>query len=605
MVDLISEDEQWGDVRDKINGIAHVNIEQFGARESGSSSINNTAIQSALDAAPETKRWVIEVPSGRSYAFDDVYLTKKNVSLVGGGQLVGGTLNIGVLPYTATQSDINAFSGLPSAMELDAKIRDITFIGSDGDGVPAIRLAYAREVTLDSISTINCDYAVDCFGSNGDNFSQSVARVRISKGQFSRAVTPIRLRKGAGNAAMHFADFTIAQSHMIDRVLSGVSAKMIRNVDIEGIDGLICIGNYMFMSANGDELADKAENIKISIGTNISIGMNQLFEAGTESVLLDRVKTGVVQGNIVAFPGQRVVSPGIRVTGGDNIGDIYSTISLSGNSIEGPSGHGIRIDAGCDYVNVGPNTMVSLGSSSRFYGIGSPLGASAYDVSRDSAMKNTVISKQASAALEIQRSVTITQTGDSQTIEIGDASVVFLNPATQLNVSAFTRFGSAPTNPEDGFVVHCTASGGVKIYAGSAIVLPDGVHRNLVLGDEIAFTVNSDGKLYPKSIAVKDRAISASGTGTGIVLDIGDGKSVIYSPGTATTIAQFTKNALPLEQRGASYDVSMICTTGNATLIHDATKMNCPGAVDLPIPSGGVVQIRNLNGKVYVKPFNF
>ena len=68
---------------------------------------------------------------------------------------------------------------------------------------------------------------------------------------------------------------------------------------------------------------------------------------------------------VIAFPGQRVVSAGIRVTGGDNVGDIYCVGSVHGNTIEGASGHGIAIDAGCDYLSIGPNAMVALGSSSR------------------------------------------------------------------------------------------------------------------------------------------------------------------------------------------------------------------------------------------------
>lgn len=592
--------------RDLIDKLAErVSIEDMGARTTNTAAENDAALAACVARATGTARIVFEVPGGRSYAFNDWYIAKSLVTICGDGELSGGTLHLGVLPYTATQSDITAYGGgLAVAMEMNLRVRGITIRGVKGSGRAGIKIAYGRELEILDVNTFDCDYGIDGYGSNGANFSQSVARVTISRFKAYQALEDIRCLKGTGNAVMHFADFTVSGCRFVDRPTGG-TARTLRNARFEGIDGLTFTGNFCFMSANGDALANKAENVNVSQSTNIIIDANQLFEAGTEAVLLDRCKAFTIGQNIIAFPGQRVVSAGIRITGGDNVGDIYCIGSIGGNTIEGASGDGVKIDSGCDYVTVNPNAMAALGTSSRHYGGGSPLGSGAYAVNRASILGSTRIARQATNALQIARRVTITQTGDNQTIEIYDAKEVLLNPGSQLNVSAFTRYGVVPTDPEDGFVVRSLASGGCKIYSGSTIVLPGVVHRNMTTNDEITFVPGGDSKLYATAIKILDRTRVITTAGSALVIDIEDGVAVSYTPASTSSIAQITRNALPLEQQTISHKVSWLCTNANTTFTHDTTKMNCPGATNLAVPAGGVVEIRNINGKTYVAALNF
>lgn len=580
-----------------------VSIEMFGAAESNTAAQNDAALRDVIASATGTERLIIEIPSDRSYQFNDWFINKALITVDCKGELVGGTVHVGALPWNATQSDINAYpGGLANALTMNIRLRGLTVSGTPGAGRAGIKLAHVREVDIVRAEIVDCDYGIEGVGPNGDNYAHAVGSIRVFDPNIRGAITGIYLHKGTGNAVMHLSDWTIRSGHFTETDTS----RCIRNIDIDGLDGLLLSGNYFFMSSNAEALAGKAENVRIVRSVNLSAMNNQCFESGTEAILIDRCKSWSIAGNVIAFPGQRVVSAGIRVTGGDNVGDIYCVGSVHGNTIEGASGHGIAIDAGCDYLSIGPNAMVALGSSSRHYGGGSPLGSNAYAVSRAAILANTRIAPQASSAKRIERAIDVTTTGSNLVIEIGDAKLVKMNPASQANIAAFTRFGVIPTDPEDWFIFETIASGGVQIFSGTAIKLVDGVHRNLTTDDAILFVPTGDGASWKMAASrIMDRSVAATTAGSNVDLDIKDGAVVLYTPASATTVASFNKNLLPLHQRSASYTIDLVCTNANVTLVHNATTMNCPGGANLVVPSGGIVTIKNRNGKVYVEPWNF
>lgn len=594
-------------------------FEYFGVRQGQSADLNVSRLQIAMDGAPGSKRLSILASPGKQYDFGggDVYLRTKNITLAGNGEILNGTINVGALPPAAVAGDITGYAGggsaLAAAMRLFAEIKDLNFRATLGYTKPGVKLAYARDVSLQGLKAINHSSLVEAVGAASDNFSQTVARVKIDGCHSQSADIPIKLTKGAGNATMHFADWLIVGGYYLDTTGSADTPRTTYNVYAEGCDGLSIVGAYLFQSANGLAFSGKRQNIYVGQSTNIILTGLQLFEAGEEAILIDRCKTFSARSNIIAFPGQRVVSPGVRITGGDNSGGVYCVGTIGGNTFEGPTGDGIRIDAGCDYITVEPNAMAALGSSARFFGAGTPLGSNALAVSRAEARANTQIARQATDAQQIKRSMDVTTTGDNQTIEIGDAKVLYLKSASQLNVTSFTRFGVVPTDPEDSITL-IGVTNATKLYTGTGagrIATLDGVHWNVSTGDVIKLRIGTDSgtgvtRWYPEGVARIGRTKTVTTAGAAVAADIEDAQTVLLSAASTTSVASFTRNGKAMTSMSNQGDGFVVqATNGNTTLTYNATTMVIKNAVDVTLASGNSIKFEAWNGKLFETWRNF
>lgn len=159
-------------------------------------------------------------------------------------------------------------------------------------------------------------------------------------------------------ASLSTADMTITNNE---------GTANISHIDIDSIDGLTEHDNTFTFPAG--ESSVKAQSVKITYGVWLHIHDEKLWESGLEGLLLTQCARYNAHDLMIAWPGVRLESTGIKVTGIPLAGAYYGQGVIHHNKIIEPTGHGIDIGAKEGRTAVDNNYIWKPGSTDRYYGV--------------------------------------------------------------------------------------------------------------------------------------------------------------------------------------------------------------------------------------------
>ena len=304
------------------------------------------AVQNCIAAMPADS--VLWLPGDRVFNIPGgVTLTKQDVTITGGGGLANGPLILNMARGTDIRTDIN----------------HIKFIGS-AFATNAIELISARRVTVTNCVFDQVNVGILRRRDAGQVF-HSVAMVRITNNDFNTVNYALKVEHNADvNSWQYTSDCAFDKNQ--------VNIARVCQIDIDGIDGAHILGNVMFMvgytSSDTSLKASKTNNIRIGQSDWIVIEGNNLFEAGLESILLNKAKHFNISNNHIAWPGQRQPSDAIRLTGNSEPNGV-----ISGNTLSRFTRYGVSVETNLDTatntsVNVFGNTMEWMLNPPSYYG---------------------------------------------------------------------------------------------------------------------------------------------------------------------------------------------------------------------------------------------
>ena len=338
------------------------------------SQLTAAQVQAQVDALSEF--FGILVPFGHTLVLDEPLRIehKKHVRIYGGGT-IQGTVRIGAYIYGDPEPAV------------DIKIKDVAFDSGrlvwengESNGLNAIELHsvtgaqvscvsfrgydtcvfLSNEQLYSGITRHACECLIQGCGTRRDSQPNTMAgRVITYPNYFVRS-------ENNGLNTYRYADISISNNINVH--------NSITNVELWGIDGVTIANNIFFLPGHFDRSQIKKHNVFINAVQWTAITGNKFFEAGLESVRLNKFANISICGNEIAWHGQRVESYGIKVTGGKNLGsttgDTICSTTISANGISRGSGGGIRIDSGCDNISCTGNNGDLLGSTETYYGDG-------------------------------------------------------------------------------------------------------------------------------------------------------------------------------------------------------------------------------------------
>ncbi|WP_426325716.1 hypothetical protein [Microbacterium sp. E-13] len=308
-------------------GKVSVNVRDYGAV--GDNVTDDSAAFLAAEAALGAKGGVIRVPqtSAGYYLATPVNFTKRWVRILGEGAEVRGTFIFGKPGNASTTPN--------PVQHMNGSISGINFVFT---GVAADRNAImfrnCRQFEVTQCQFTNCDKAILLDAGTGAAF-HSISSINIHHNQFFTCNYHVKGIDGNAWASAAISDCVIDTNIM--------NLALIRNVDLQQIDGVHISGNVMFMigySNYGSEpnILLKEQNVYVGSSNGLQIHSNQFFEAGYEGVLADNCRGANISGNWIARPGQRDLRSGIKVTGLTN-----SVIEITNNRPELYTKHGVEI----------------------------------------------------------------------------------------------------------------------------------------------------------------------------------------------------------------------------------------------------------------------
>lgn len=354
------------------------------------------AVQAAIDS--ESENYSVIFPGPGIYKFGTVHISdKKNVQIIGSG-VIDGLIHIHNT-ISGTNRDLRSISITGLTWDRGRPDQDINgVIHSDGNSNKnAIHIDHISGVKITRCHFIGVDKCIYVPPYDiGQHMSRSIisecstgiARSELYSAQEKANAMPFTYQNMGYPNYFYFVDNPNAGAPQA-MVAGDVTIKdcnplhtSVSHIWVHGADGMVITGNTMFMSGGYYRSQIKKQNIFIEYSDWCVIANNELFEAGSESILLHWASDYNISGNNIAWPGQNdsVNGCGIRISGGGiaPAGTRYSCGTISGNNIRQPSKGGIRIDAGHDIVTVVGNTITSAGNTSTYYGDGThPQGATA------------------------------------------------------------------------------------------------------------------------------------------------------------------------------------------------------------------------------------
>ncbi|MFA6288937.1 MAG: right-handed parallel beta-helix repeat-containing protein [Opitutaceae bacterium] len=295
-----------------------------------------------------------------SYGY--VSITAPGIHLKGSGTLRNLTLTIG-----KPTPELNPATGLyDKILQYNTVIEGVTFsYDSLQAGRKGIVIQNARSGIITNSSFINCDYAISV-PPNENPIFQHVNQFQISNNRFVDCNYALRIDRHSGATVTKVAGDT----HFIN---NKVVCK-IGHIYGVGVDGLVVSGNSFFFPGwyPPAQSQTKASNIYLDTCTFIVITGNNLFEAGTDAIYLQRFENVTITGNNIAWPGQRIPGSAIKMVRASGTTtpppNEINMSAISGNNIMWPSEHGISIGDNCGYVSVTGNQIREPGNALRYYG---------------------------------------------------------------------------------------------------------------------------------------------------------------------------------------------------------------------------------------------
>lgn len=315
----------------------------------------------------------VYIPFGRREAASAlVHLDKHHVNIAGPGWLMNATIRVG-----KTFAEINGVAG---AMDLGGRIACNLMCTEPSDDRNAIEVQYTRNFSV-SGRIVNYNNGVKAIAmADGQVFGQMVARLNISKTSFINCRSDIvcERNQAATDRPLQYADWTILDVLSLG---SDTTPRTIRNLDLEGLDGLTCDNCYFFMPGRHVLYMGKRQNVRLRLSCNINLGDNQYFEAGAEAIEIWRCQRVTVTGGVIAGCGQVIRSSAIKIHGGDVVGAQYCQHTIGGITGDRSSRFVVEILDNSSYVVVNPFQFSNPGVMAGEYYYGTdPAPATIYGV---------------------------------------------------------------------------------------------------------------------------------------------------------------------------------------------------------------------------------
>ncbi|MFB5674575.1 glycosyl hydrolase family 28-related protein [Paenibacillus terreus] len=323
-----------------------INIIDFGAVGDGLTD-DTKAIQMAIDAVQDKGGGCVLVPSG-IFKFSEVNITRPYVEINGFGKLLNGRIIVG--------NDI-----LP--MDLYFKIKNIEIrCDSLVEGTTGIEIQNARIGQVKEVTFRNIDKPLYFRPIASEYYHQS-EKIKMEENTFKNCNYCLYVdRPESPTQQYQVGDITFSRNYAFGDIYK-------KHAHILGVDGLKFDDNVLFFPGHDKRNQTKEQNLYIDYGNFIGISGNQFFEAGYEGIILSRCRNFTISNNRIPWSGQRQPSDAIRITGGDQNGEIYNVGTIAVNQIERSTRHGVSIEGNCGYITVGAgNTMRDIGSSYGYYG---------------------------------------------------------------------------------------------------------------------------------------------------------------------------------------------------------------------------------------------
>ena len=357
-----------GDFWDDEFQLRGVNVDWFGAVGDGTTD-DTQAFEQAIEVAAQYGG--IVAVNNKTYLVHLVISTP-NIILTGSGT-IKGTIDLDAL-ITDTNEQPN----------LNFKIKNVSFT-SDGESTYGIGLGKARDGSIK-----DCKFdetickAIEFVAT--PTYNQMAARINIIDCEFN------------SDYALYCNHdtqyFPLADVHFFNNFCK----NKVANIYIVGIDGLSLSGNTLFLPGNAKRDQKKTYNLYIKHSMWITVdSSNHFFEAGLESILLDRCQNPIFDGVSIAWPGQRKPSDGIRVINGDMEGLANVMGSITDCNIIFPTKSGISVEDNCGGTIVNDNKIKSAGYSGYYYGSDDLSKVEHYGVTTEATTSNLLVTGNSSA----------------------------------------------------------------------------------------------------------------------------------------------------------------------------------------------------------------
>ncbi len=317
-----------------------VNVVAYGADATGVAS-SSTAVTAALAAVADGG--TIYFPEGTFTWTGDVTVTRVRVTITGPG-IIKGRFKVG---SGSARLEIGCrFEGLKFVRPLDTGTYPVTGYAA---GSYFIGLDRVRNVTI-----TNCEFygaAWPIYGiPNASAASHDTSMIKVITNHFNECDWAFYQTWHASSMWQALAD-----SQFIGNI---VNRSYVGMFYAQGVDGVQINDNVHFMinyaSTTNARFPEKQQNIKLDYSDWVHIHDNNLFESGTESILMTNARVYNITGNAIAWPGQRVLSNAIDVTAGSGE---WAQGVVTGNSIMYYTKSAIRLSGNHGEVQLGPNQV--------------------------------------------------------------------------------------------------------------------------------------------------------------------------------------------------------------------------------------------------------
>jgi hypothetical protein len=323
-----------------------VSVKDFGAVGDGVTD-DTAAIQAAIDAVGDNG--TVEFSQATSkYLFTEVVVDRVGVTLCGNGVL-DGSIKVRHFNYNITNS-----------IEQFVTIDGLQFVSS-GNTKNAIVLNSTARGRIINCRFVGFDSAIYVPQNTDNVYGQHVRRYVISNNTYSDVNYFVREVKTAG-ITFSFADNIISCNE-------GVA--LVRHVDLDTVDGVTIADNIFFFPGFQTANATKEHSVYIKFGVWIQIHDNKFFESGWSGVVLEECSRFSLHDNLYAWPGQRLESPAILITGTPIAGAYFTDSVIHNENIIEPTGQGITVGAKSGRLSINNCYMnkPNAATNSRYYGV--------------------------------------------------------------------------------------------------------------------------------------------------------------------------------------------------------------------------------------------
>jgi hypothetical protein len=469
--DLVGVKTGLADIAKK-TGINILDYSSFATKSNGLITDWKPAIEKAVSDLNTLGGGYIVFPY-QDYPLSNAVITGINIHLYGFGyaKIKNGTFKIG------TQLDPVTNTTVPTGyVTIDGFLFDNDTVAGENSNKNGIELANCGHIRIQNNRFHYCDKAIYVYPLWA---TQHVNRTLIQDNFINDCNYGFYVANPNQTGLFFIGDFHFKNNQV---------TALYYNIYGSGIDGFVCKGNTFFMPS-GNQSTTTQSNIYLDYYNWVIIEGNQLFEAGLDGLQLNRGSNAVVNGNNIAWCGQRLAGSGIRITGGDYLGSSDTWATISNNNISEPSLHGISIEGTSGNVKIASDNQIrNVGSITRYYGGGSL--PSAYGLNVESTTKDIQV-----PYLDVKWfGAKINGTTDDT-----NAIHKAIQMASMLNVSVPLPKGNIKANI---FIAYDNIQ-----LIGSGMPIYDYTNNKLYMGTVINGQIDCNGK---KNVLVRDLGVDSS-----------------------------------------------------------------------------------------------